>query len=340
MPWSFIVPAAISLFTSNEQSDAAQQAANTAGAASDRAAELQRQTASEQLALQKRMYEEDITRQQPFYNAGTNALAQMQAQYNKMPAAFEYNQMPAAFQYNKMPAAFEYNEMPDVFTGKVNLGEDPGYAFRLKEGQKALDRQAAARGGLISGGALKAATRYGQEMGSQEYGNAYNRALTRYNAGVNREATGYNRALTRYNADINREATGYNRALTRYNADINREATGYNRALTGYNADINREATGYNRLASMAGIGQTSANTIGAAGQNYATGAGNIAGNMASNVGNIYAQQGVNQGNALIAGTQARASSYGDISERFGKYYGGGGMGGPQNFDPFGLVNF
>ena len=52
---------------------------------------------------------------------------------------------------------------------------DPGYAFRLKEGQQALDRQAAARGGLISGGALKAATRYGQEMGSQEYTNAFNR---------------------------------------------------------------------------------------------------------------------------------------------------------------------
>jgi hypothetical protein len=31
---------------------------------------------------------------------------------------------------------------------------DPGYAFRLSEGQKGLDRQAAARGGLISGGAL------------------------------------------------------------------------------------------------------------------------------------------------------------------------------------------
>jgi hypothetical protein len=132
----------------------------------------------------------------------------------------------------------------------------------------------------------------------------------------------------------------YNRALTRYNADINREATGYNRALTGYNADVNREATGYNRLASMAGIGQTSANTIGAAGQNYATGAGNIAGTMAGNVGNIYAQQGVNQGNALLAGAQARTSSYGDIAKLFGQNYGGGGMGGPNNFDPFNMINF
>lgn len=55
---------------------------------------------------------------------------------------------------------------------------DPGYAFRLSEGQKALDRSAAARGGLISGSALKAATRYGQDMGSQEYTNAFNRYQT------------------------------------------------------------------------------------------------------------------------------------------------------------------
>jgi hypothetical protein len=62
---------------------------------------------------------------------------------------------------------------------------DPGYGFRLSEGQKALDRQAAARGGLISGGALKAATRYGQEMGSQEYTNAFNRYQAERNAQLN-----------------------------------------------------------------------------------------------------------------------------------------------------------
>ena len=228
MPWSFLIPTAISLFSANKQAKAAQSAADTAGAASDRA-----------IDLQQRMYEEGVARQQPYYEAGTNALARMQAEYANMPAAF---------------------------TGKVDLGQDPGYAFRLKEGQQALDRQAAARGGLISGGALKAATRYGQEMGSQEYGNAYNRALTQYNA------------------------------------------------------DVNRETTGYNRLAAMSGTGQTAANTIGTAGQN-----------MATNVGNAYMGQGVNQGNALLAGTQARTSSYGDIaklygqtSPNFGNLFGGG----------------
>jgi hypothetical protein len=112
------------------------------------------------------MFREQAALQEPFRQAGVRALPQLEEQRNMMPAAF---------------------------TGQVNLGQDPGYAFRLSEGQKALDRQAATRGGLISGGALKAAQRFGQEMGSQEYGNAYNRALTNYNAAVSREATGYNR---------------------------------------------------------------------------------------------------------------------------------------------------
>ena len=62
--------------------------------------------------------------------------------------------------------------------GMADFQADPGYAFRLAEGQKALERNAAARGGLISGAALKAAGRYGQEMGSQEFTNAFNRYQT------------------------------------------------------------------------------------------------------------------------------------------------------------------
>jgi hypothetical protein len=62
--------------------------------------------------------------------------------------------------------------------GMQDFEEDPGYAFRLGEGAKALNRSAAMRGGLQSGGALKAAARFGQEMGSQEYGRAFNRYQT------------------------------------------------------------------------------------------------------------------------------------------------------------------
>jgi hypothetical protein len=52
---------------------------------------------------------------------------------------------------------------------------DPGYAFRLAEGNKALEHSAAARGGLLSGQAMKGAVEYGQNMGSNEYQNAFNR---------------------------------------------------------------------------------------------------------------------------------------------------------------------
>jgi hypothetical protein len=68
----------------------------------------------------------------------------------------------------------------DFSYGPFNYTADPGYAFRLKEGMNAMNATAAARGGLISGNALKAGQIYGQEMGSQEYGNAFNRYLQNY----------------------------------------------------------------------------------------------------------------------------------------------------------------
>jgi hypothetical protein len=114
------------------------------------AAQISNAAAERDLALRTRMYEEGVARQQPFYQAGVNALP-------------EY-----------VSGIREGGELVRGFT-PADFTTDPGYAFRLAEGQKTLDRQAAARGGLISGGALKAAQRYGQEMGSQEFGNAYNR---------------------------------------------------------------------------------------------------------------------------------------------------------------------
>lgn len=54
-------------------------------------------------------------------------------------------------------------------------GMDPGYAFRMSEGMKALERSAASRGGLLSGATMKGIQRYGQDLASQEYQNAFNR---------------------------------------------------------------------------------------------------------------------------------------------------------------------
>lgn len=54
---------------------------------------------------------------------------------------------------------------------------DPGYQFRLAEGQKAIERSAAARGGLNSPATMKALQGYGQGVASEEYQNAFNRDL-------------------------------------------------------------------------------------------------------------------------------------------------------------------
>lgn len=46
----------------------------------------------------------------------------------------------------------------------------PGYQFQLQEGQKALERSAAARGNLFSGATGKGLIRYGQGVANQAYG--------------------------------------------------------------------------------------------------------------------------------------------------------------------------
>jgi hypothetical protein len=119
------------------------------------AARTQADAANRAAQLQQNQFERQIELQAPYRQAGERALG-------------------------KLELASEYTPF-----GMDQFQQDPGYAFRLKEGQKALEQSAAARGGLISGNALRAATRYGQEMGSQEYTNAFNRYQTERQARLN-----------------------------------------------------------------------------------------------------------------------------------------------------------
>lgn len=126
-----------------------------------------------------------------------------------------------------------YGDLTRKFT-LADFTTDPGYQFRLGEGQSAIERSAAARGGALSGGALKAIQQYGQNFASNEYGNAYNRF-------------------------------------------------------------VGDQTNRFNRLSSLAGLGQTANNSLGAAAQNY----GN---NAASNI--------LAAGNATSAGAIGRSNAY------------------------------
>ena len=126
-------------------SSASKSAAKTQASAADRAAELQQQ-----------QFERQVELQEPWRQAGITAL-------NKLT-----------------PLATEYTPF-----GMDQFQQDPGYAFRMSEGMKALERSAAARGGLLSGSTLKGAQRYGQDLASQEYMNAFNRYQAERNARLN-----------------------------------------------------------------------------------------------------------------------------------------------------------
>lgn len=66
-------------------------------------------------------------------------------------------------------------ENPGGREGGFSFKADPGYGFRFSEGMRGVERGAAARGGLLSGGFGRRAIRYGQDYASNEYANVYNR---------------------------------------------------------------------------------------------------------------------------------------------------------------------
>lgn len=115
------------------------------GVASSRAAKAQTQAADRATEAQERIFNRQVELQEPFRQVGVNALPEL-------VEASRYD----PFTLEKFQA-------------------DPGYQFRLREGLRALDQSAAARGGLLSGNQLRGLTRLGQELGSQEYTNAFNR---------------------------------------------------------------------------------------------------------------------------------------------------------------------
>jgi len=113
--------------------------------AGDRALNAQRDASHQANELQRYMYDTQRGDAAPWRDAGVRSLSQLAS---------------GDFQRDFTPSDFQ---------------ADPGFAFRMAEGQKAIERSAAARGGLNSGATMKALMRFGQDTASSEYQNAYNR---------------------------------------------------------------------------------------------------------------------------------------------------------------------
>jgi len=118
--------------------------------ASDRASDAQSEAARRANETQLAMYNQNRADTEPWRKAGGGAVGQMSMLTG-----------PGG-EFNRSFSMADYQQ-------------DPGYAFRLSEGQKALERSASARGNLLGGAGLRAIDRYGQDYASNEYQNAYNR---------------------------------------------------------------------------------------------------------------------------------------------------------------------
>lgn len=61
-----------------------------------------------------------------------------------------------------------------------SVRNEPGYAFGLDEGERALQQSAAGKGVLRTGGTLKDINAWGQNYAGQKYTDAFNRALSSF----------------------------------------------------------------------------------------------------------------------------------------------------------------
>jgi len=129
-----------------------------ASSAAKKASKAQVQASQDANAAQRRMFEEQKALQEPFRQGGLTA-------QNEIMQLLGIGGDKTAAGYGSLGKSF----------GMSDFEQDPGYAFRQAEGMKALQRSAAARSMLESGSNLKGITRFGQNLASEEYQNAFNR---------------------------------------------------------------------------------------------------------------------------------------------------------------------
>ena len=290
------------------QSDAATKSAQIQSDAATKAAQIQSDSAAAATQAQKDALAQQIALNKPFYDVGVGAVNRLASQQPYTPEAFNYQ-------------------------------ADPGYAFRFNEGMKGLNATAAARGGLISGNALRAATDYGQASGSQEYQNAYNRYLT--NNAQNLQAYNTNTGLQQNLAGIgqasaNNQATAFGNYGNTAGANLIGAANANAAGITGA---ANAGAAGMTGAANAGAAGMTGAANAGAAGM---VGSANALTNGLGTGINYYQNQ-----NMLNAFNNINRSSYAGTNQAINQYgannvYGPGGAGSynlsPAMFDVQGGV--
>lgn len=127
-------------------------AADRQASAQKKAGRANAAAANQALDRQNELYDQAVQSAQPYVNAGSGALSQLQQLNSGDYSSFQ---------------------------------QSPDYQFTMEQGLQALDRSAAARGGLYSGGADADRMGYASGLASQQYGNYYSRIAGLANMGQN-----------------------------------------------------------------------------------------------------------------------------------------------------------
>jgi hypothetical protein len=350
MPWGAVASLAGGLIAGKGARDAGKRAASG-----------QRDA----IAEQRRQF--DITQEQnkPWLEAGQRGLGryedllgrqsefESQIQSN-IPAQFQSGKnIPEAYQSStNIPGAFsrgagdyfgniQSNVQPGFQFGReeFNQYKDPGYDFRREEGLRALERRNAKGGQRNSGYNTRSLMELGQNLGSQEFGRARERAFGDYQSGVDREQQSYGRGVNDYGRRIGREAELYGRGRQQRVDEIGLEQAGYQRGRQGvqdrtareqeqygrnlrdYGLGVEREQAVYgrglaqygrqytdqlNREAGLSGVGQQTAANL-----------GQQRGAFSQNIGNMIGQAGAYEAAGMAGQAGAYAGALGAAGEQF-----------------------
>lgn len=219
---------------SSRQADAAQQAAQLQSDAAQRGMDI-----SQQQYAQTR---EDL---EPYRDIGGQAMGRLGSLMQGGAFDRTFGVSPEE-QYAQLQRPYESRGLAELGGPiDVDITQDPGYQFRLQQGQEAVEKSAAARGGYFSGQTGIDLQKYGQGLASQEYQSAFDREMSQRQLGL----------------------TGRGQEF----AERQGEAGQY-LGLAGLTEEQTNNL--YNRYSGMAGMGQQAAMGTGQFGQQAATAAG------------------------------------------------------------------
>ena len=141
--------------------------------------------------------------------------------------------------YQPFGAEFEFDA--------EDLQKDPGYQWRLNQGNKAVERSAAAGGMLGSGKTLKGLQRWSQGLASQEYDRAYGRSLGEFGQRRDQTRAAYGRAWDEFGQRRDQTRAAYGRASNEYDRRYSQGLDDYGRAVQKWGLQYGSDTDSYNR---------------------------------------------------------------------------------------------